>query len=333
MHASALATRVVNTENASLLGLLKIKPYYVMRGFSSSSSVYACIVAQKKLFFEGVSRQYGTARSLAPTMNIVRMRGHDVETQLHLEEALFRTTRSNWLVVNDGVAVPSIVLGISGKPEVMAHVDDAARMGVPLIKRFTGGGTVVVDKDTVMMSIIVHGERDLPRVERFPRQIMEWCAGFLSGHMSAYGDFALRENGALCRWYTSMETRYKHTRTYGDADFVIGDRKIGGNAQAISGGRWLHHTSFLFDYRDELMALLKTPPKAPQYRSNRSHGDFVTRVCDISADRESFVTGIIESVEREGVFKGLHVSEEEAMDVLEKARGRPGAVFGTKRLV
>ncbi|KAI8105502.1 hypothetical protein M9434_000087 [Picochlorum sp. BPE23] len=281
-----------------------------MRGFSSSSSVYACIVAQTKLFFEGVSRQYGTARSLAPTMNIVRMRGHDVETQLHLEEALFRTTRSNWLVVNDGVAVPSIVLGISGKPEVMAHVDDATRMGVPLIKRFTGGGTVVVDKDTVMMSIIVHGERDLPGVERFPRQIMEWCAGFLSGHMSAYGDFALREN-----------------------DFVIGDRKIGGNAQAISGGRWLHHTSFLFDYRDELMGLLKTPPKAPQYRSNRSHGEFVTRVCDISADREGFVTGIIESVERQGVFKGLHVSEEEAMDVLEKARGRTGAVFGTKRLV
>lgn len=114
---------------------------------------------------------------------------------------------------------------------------------------------------------------------------------------------------------------------------MIGDRKIGGNAQAISGGRWLHHTSFLFDYRDELMALLKTPPKAPQYRSNRSHGEFVTRVCDISADREGFVTGIIESVERQGVFKGLHVSEEEAMDVLEKAKGRTGAVFGTKRLV
>jgi len=169
-----------------------------MRGFSSAAAaaaVSACIVAQREFVLGGVSRQYGTARSLAPTMNIVRMRGYDVERQLHLEEALFRRTRSNWLVVNDGVAVPSIVLGISGKPEVMVHVDNAARMGVPLIKRFTGGGTVVVDKDTVMMSMIVHGERDLPGVERFPRQIMEWCAGFLSGHMSTYGDFALRENG------------------------------------------------------------------------------------------------------------------------------------------
>lgn len=111
---------------------------------------------------------------------------------------------------------------------------------------------------------------------------------------------------------------------------MIGDQKIGGNAQAISGGRWLHHTSFLFDYRDELMALLKTPPKAPQYRLNRSHGDFVTRLCDISADREAFVTGIIQSVEQGGVFQGVHVSEEEAMDVLENSKG---AIFGTKRLV
>ena len=50
------------------------------------------------------------------------------------------------------------------------------------------------------------------------------------------------------------------------SDYVFQQRKFGGNAQAITGKRWLHHTSFLWDYRPEAMALLQHPPKAPEYR-------------------------------------------------------------------
>ncbi|PNH04768.1 hypothetical protein TSOC_009061 [Tetrabaena socialis] len=73
------------------------------------------------------------------------------------------------------------------------------------------------------------------------------------------GDFALREN-----------------------DYVVGGgRKCGGNAQAITGRRWLHHTSFLWDFVPDRMTLLRQPPKAPQYREGRSHSDFVVRLCDV----------------------------------------------------
>ena len=37
--------------------------------------------------------------------------------------------------------------------------------------------------------------------------------------------------------------------------------------QAITKGRWLHHTSFLWDFQDERMRLLKHPGKAPEYRA------------------------------------------------------------------
>ena len=50
------------------------------------------------------------------------------------------------------------------------------------------------------------------------------------------------------------------------ADYVFGDRKFGGNAQAITRGRWLHHTSFLWDYQPQRMALLQHPSKTPEYR-------------------------------------------------------------------
>lgn len=43
-------------------------------------------------------------------------------------------------------------------------------------------------------------------------------------------------------------------------------RKFGGNAQAITRQRWLHHTSFLWDFKPENMQLLKAPVRAPDYR-------------------------------------------------------------------
>lgn len=50
------------------------------------------------------------------------------------------------------------------------------------------------------------------------------------------------------------------------ADYVFAERKFGGNAQAITNKRWLHHTSFLWDYDPDNMAVLKNPRKQPQYR-------------------------------------------------------------------
>lgn len=50
------------------------------------------------------------------------------------------------------------------------------------------------------------------------------------------------------------------------ADYCFGERKFGGNAQAITRGRWLHHTTFLWDFDDCNMGLLKHPERAPAYR-------------------------------------------------------------------
>jgi lipoate-protein ligase A len=50
------------------------------------------------------------------------------------------------------------------------------------------------------------------------------------------------------------------------SDYVFGDRKFGGNAQSITRNRWIHHTSFLWDYEVRNMAYLKRPARAPEYR-------------------------------------------------------------------
>jgi lipoate-protein ligase A len=64
----------------------------------------------------------------------------------------------------------------------------------------------------------------------------------------------------------------------GENDYCSGDHKIAGNAQAITGGRALHHTSFLWDWRAEHMRLLLPPKRQPEYRRRRAHGAFLARV-------------------------------------------------------
>lgn len=57
-------------------------------------------------------------------------------------------------------------------------------------------------------------------------------------------------------------------------DYAIGDRKFGGNAQSITKNRWIHHTSFLWDYEVKNMSYLKLPAKVPKYRLVSLYLDF-----------------------------------------------------------
>ncbi|XP_055832794.1 uncharacterized protein LOC129901581 isoform X3 [Solanum dulcamara] len=113
---------------------------------------------------------------------------------------------------------------------------------IPVVKRFSGGGTVIVDHQTVFITFICNTGA-LPSVQPYPRPIMSWSSQLYSKVIQGVGDFSLREN-----------------------DYVFGNHKFGGNAQSIKKGCWVHHTSFLWDYEMMNMAYLKLPKRAPDYR-------------------------------------------------------------------
>merc|ERR1711871_15092 len=80
-------------------------------------------------------------------------------------------------------------------------------------------------------------------------------------------------------------------------DYVLGDYEIGGNAQSISKNRFVHHTSFLWNFLPERMEYLKQPNKQPEYRGNRTHVDFLTTIKDnVDCDREEFEDAIRNSL-------------------------------------
>jgi hypothetical protein len=63
-------------------------------------------------------------------------------------------------------------------------------------------------------------------------------------------------------------------------DYVLGERKMGGNAQSIGKNGFLHHTSFLWDYDADNMEYLMLPSKRPEYRGERSHRDFLIKLAE-----------------------------------------------------
>ena len=208
-----------------------------------------------------------SALSVIRKINFVRTRLQCVKKLLRVEEALFRHSKENWVIINDGAKEETIVLGISGKPEELVHECEAKQLSVPLVKRFTGGGTVVVDHNTQFVSFIFN-EGTIDGLELFPRKIMEWTGAFYGKVME--GMFSSSSNSS------SSALREKNASfSLRENDYVFGEKKFGGNAQSISKSRFIHHTSFLYDYDKALMDLLKSPKKQPEYRANRSHDDFV----------------------------------------------------------
>ncbi|CAN8265985.1 unnamed protein product [Cochlearia groenlandica] len=219
-----------------------------------------------------------------PLMNLVRLKGTPILEQLYLEERLLRTSSENWCIVNDGTNVPTIVMGMSGKPCQLLELRPVIEDRIPVIKRFTGGGTVIVDKSTLFVSLICNKD-DVPSVQPYPRSVMEWSGSLYGEVFKGVNGFHLREN-----------------------DYVFGDRKFGGNAQSIIRNRWIHHTSFLWDYNVSNMAYLKLPSRVPQYRLERDHTDFVCRMKDY-IERADFVEKTVKAVGNQFTLKQVNLED------------------------
>jgi lipoate-protein ligase A len=198
-------------------------------------------------------------------MNILHLKNFPIYKQLQLEEALLRLDDDNYCIINEGSA-PAIVMGISGKPQELIHQENLTKDPILVMKRFSGGGTVVVDEETIFISFIC--SRDLHDFPLYPEPILRWSEQIYKEAVQL-PLFSLREN-----------------------DYVIGMRKFGGNAQYIRKDRWLHHSTLLWNYKKERMDLLLHPKKTPNYRENRSHEEFLTRLSEHLPNKEDFLLSL-----------------------------------------
>lgn len=224
-----------------------------------------------------------------PVIHLLLLNQCPILEQLQLEEALLRADHRNWLILNQG-APPAIVMGISGKPEVLIDHTRMAAQPVPVIKRFSGGGTVFIDPHTLFATWICNA--DHIGVACCPQNIHQWTADFYKNAFPHLG-MELREN-----------------------DYVIGERKWGGNAQYLCRGRWLHHTSMLWDYNPDHMQYLLMPAKKPAYRQQRSHDDFLCCLCHHFSDTATINNKILDGLHAR--FDVKKIALEHTLEVLQR---------------
>jgi lipoate-protein ligase A len=154
-----------------------------------------------------------------PQIYLLRLVECPIWEQLRIEEALIRADTRNWCVLNSG-SPEAIVMGISGKTDRLLDLALLQQRPIPVVRRFSGGGTVVVDRNTLFATFICQHDA-LPISPCYPEPIMRWTEALYRPLLPS--DFQLREN-----------------------DYVLGNHKFGGNAQYLRKDRWLHHSSLLW---------------------------------------------------------------------------------------
>lgn len=155
-----------------------------------------------------------------------------------------------------------LALGYTNKIALEADLQECQTRKIPILRRSSGGGTVVQGPGCLNYALI----------GRIPEG--------KSLDVGATNDLVMTTTRDALQTLISQKIVIS-----GHTDLAIEGRKFSGNAQKRKRAFFLFHGSFLLDFDlDLVQLLLKTPPKMPDYRLNRSHQDFV---CNLPTSRES----------------------------------------------
>jgi len=173
----------------------------------------------------------------------------DPRENLDLDEALLYEGRGVLRVWE--VERECVVLGRAGQPESDVHLVACRRGGVPVLRRCSGGGAVLLGAGCLNYTLVLPLEWD-PRWSDV-RYSLRWI---LARMKQAIGLPQLRREEPC--------------------DLALDRRKVSGSAQRRTRSAILHHGTLLYKF-DAARAerFLKAPARQPRYRAGRSHRDFL----------------------------------------------------------
>ena len=186
-------------------------------------------------------------------LTVIDRDGYDSQSNLAYEEALFHDARS-WprplllFYVND----PCVVLGRANPESEWIDAASCAADGIPVLRRFSGGGTVYHDRDNLNYSFIVPRNRIDQAVER--------------PGVHAYIAFFRQ---LVIRGLANASDQFSETSL---SDISLKGYKVSGNAQRIASNIVLHHGTLML--RCPLAAIERYLPVPPN-RTGVAHRGFV----------------------------------------------------------
>jgi lipoate---protein ligase len=161
----------------------------------------------------------------------------------------------------------AVVLGASRRLRDEVHVDACRADGVPIFRRSSGGGTVLIGPGTLNVTVVLPETAGpgLSAVDAAQRHVLDRIAG------------SIRHIGPP-------------VEVLAHGDLVLGDRKCAGSAQRRLRGWFLVHCSILYAFDlDRIGRYLSVPARQPDYRRGRPHREFL---CNLGLSRQAIVEAL-----------------------------------------
>ena len=150
-----------------------------------------------------------------------------------------------------------VVLGYSNKSRTEVNLETCKKLGLPVLRRCSGGGTVLQGPGCLNYSVLLQIHGDPPLVK-----ITEANAFIMNRNRNALN--TLLDDKALIQ---------------GCTDLTLQGVKFSGNSQRRRRQFLLFHGTFLLNLDLALMEqALAMPSQQPQYRRQRRHQEFVTNL-------------------------------------------------------
>lgn len=164
-----------------------------------------------------------------------------------------------------------VVCGRGNDPETEVYTDRCKMDKIPVLRRVSGGGTVLQGPGCLNYAFImpIPTEGPLLQIQSTTQSVLELVQSQLNGAFPSSISIS------------------------GISDLTSNGKKFSGNAQRRTRTAILFHGTILYDFDLNLVPkYLKMPSKQPDYRENRSHLDFIN---NFDADRSRLVSALSQS--------------------------------------
>lgn len=150
----------------------------------------------------------------------------------------------------------AVVVGRSSRVADEVYLEMTEQLGIPVLRRCSGGATVVIGPGCWLYSLLIDLEsqpalRMLDEVHRY----------------------------VMARMLQAIQPILPTVTADGTCDLVFNHRKFSGNSLKVGRNWTLYHGTILLTMNlNWIDQLLKHPPREPVYRQGRAHSEFVTNI-------------------------------------------------------
>jgi len=216
---------------------------------------------------------------MAPNASQIAMRHLDLTLPSPAENLACDEALLDWCESGKGAETlrfwespePFVVVGYANKVATEVNVAACEARKIPILRRCSGGGTVVQGPGCLNYTLVLPITKDGPLHS-----------------IAVANQFIMRRNRtAIQSLFSRPQTPDPRPETAirGHIDLAIGGRKFSGNSQRRRKHFLLFHGTFLLNFDLALIGeLLLMPSKEPDYRESRKHADFLTNI-NVSAEK------------------------------------------------